>query len=83
MKAEILTWTQLAKREEIKDTVVLLDGGLVTARQISGNISTITGSRPKYYFDYLTPWGTFRSTVVRGEFMVAVIESGVKSQEEA
>lgn len=73
MKAEILTWTQLKKMPH-EDRVILLDGGLVTIRRIGDNISTITGSPPKYYCDYTTPWGEFRSVLVRGEFRVAVTD---------
>lgn len=74
MKAEIVRWGDLAKRDpvDLEGLRVLLDGGLVTVRSLSPSMASIK-NRDRHRLSYDTPWGMIENTTVRATEFTAVM----------
>lgn len=74
MKAEIVRWGDLAKRDPavVEGLHVLLDGGLVTVRSLGPGMMSMK-NRDSHRLSYKTPWGGFENTTVRTMHFTAVV----------
>lgn len=83
MKADVITWAQLARLGG-EGRTVLLDGGLVTLASLSGKVSSFSSPAgvTSHRISYRTPWGSLENTVVRGEYLVAVLQSGPDTKDQ-
>jgi hypothetical protein len=89
VKAQIMSWAMVSRMKGIAGRSVLLDGGLVTVRDIGKSINEtnaggLARSTNEHRLDYRTPWGSLESTYVRGDYMTAVVveyDPDVKDQE--
>lgn len=83
MKADIMTWAQLAA--EGAEGKVVLTGhphqSLMTVRKLGEIISSGVGD-DRRYVDVTTAWGEFRTFLARDDHLVAVVESGNMKQGE-
>lgn len=81
MKAEIVRWGDLAKKDpvDLEGLRVLLDGGLVTVRSLSPPMASMK-NRDNHRLSYNTPWGQIENTTVRTMHFTAVMTDVLGSE---
>lgn len=81
MKAEVIRWGALAKRDDSAAGLrVLLDGGLVTVRSIGEEMKSAVRNTGTHRLSYFTPWGNIGNAVVNGTRFTAVITDMLGSE---
>ena len=79
MKSEIMTWRQLSQRPHT-GRQVLLDGQLITIRELGGQMDSAMCGRHK--LTYLDGAKMMRVTSVKGGDLTAMLASGILNQED-
>lgn len=79
MKAEIVRWGDLAKRDSAAGLRVLLDGGLVTVTSLGPRMDSMK-NRDNHRLSYKTPWGGLENTTVRAMEFTAVMTDVLGSE---